>query len=267
MRNEQAPHELGAIRLPLREKLNLFFKEEERQIADGRNTLFILSDAGMGKSSFLMMLKLNHVLKLWPTDTEFVLHKLGESSIDFIKGIQGRHRTVLLLDALDEDPAAWGRHKFLRSAGDGSLEGSRFAKANLRGADLSGVDLSGVDLSKADLSGADLSRADLSRADLSEANLRKANLIEVDLIGANLSEANLNAAILNRANLRGANLRRADLSEAHLKLANFSGADLSGANFTGADLSEADLSRADCTGANFFWAKGLPDWLRERLKS
>jgi uncharacterized protein YjbI with pentapeptide repeats len=76
---------------------------------DGRNQLFILSDAGMGKSSLLVMLKLTHLASLWPDGYECTLLKLGPTTLEDLTTVAGRRNKVLLLDALDEDPLAWGQ--------------------------------------------------------------------------------------------------------------------------------------------------------------
>ncbi|MCK4824934.1 pentapeptide repeat-containing protein [bacterium] len=73
----------------------------------GKNQLFILSDAGMGKTSLLVMLKLAHITSFWPKGYECLLLKLSSSTIDDIRQIKGRQNHVLLLDALDEDPMSW----------------------------------------------------------------------------------------------------------------------------------------------------------------
>lgn len=73
------------------------------------NQLFILSDAGMGKTSALVMLKLSHLTSFWPKNHNCELIKLGPDSLSQIREMKEKRRTVLLLDALDEDPAAWGR--------------------------------------------------------------------------------------------------------------------------------------------------------------
>lgn len=62
----------------------------------------------MGKSSLLMMLKLTHLTQFWPSGLDFRLLKLGPKTLEEIGGIRRRRKTVLLLDALDEDPATWG---------------------------------------------------------------------------------------------------------------------------------------------------------------
>ncbi len=96
------------FRQPVREWLNGFLQGEffER---DGRNTLFVLSDAGMGKSSLLLMLRLSHMLSFWPSELDFRLLKLGPRTLEEIAAVRRRGKTVLLLDALDEDSKAWGR--------------------------------------------------------------------------------------------------------------------------------------------------------------
>ena len=75
----------------------------------GENQLFVLADAGMGKTSLLVMLKLSHLLNFWPHDNECSLLKIGESTIHEIEQIESKRNTILLLDALDEDPQVWGR--------------------------------------------------------------------------------------------------------------------------------------------------------------
>ncbi|MCP4695800.1 MAG: SUMF1/EgtB/PvdO family nonheme iron enzyme [Gammaproteobacteria bacterium] len=101
--------ENGRSDSPAFELINNFFNGELLE-QDGRTQMFILSDAGMGKTSLLMMLKLAHLTAFWPPDYQCVLLKLGEeNTIDRIKAVENRNKTVLLLDALEEDPTAWGR--------------------------------------------------------------------------------------------------------------------------------------------------------------
>lgn len=76
---------------------------------DGRNQLFILSDAGMGKTSLLIMLKLLYLTSFFPKKISCELLKLGEDTLTEIDNLKpNARRTILLLDALDEDPIAWG---------------------------------------------------------------------------------------------------------------------------------------------------------------
>jgi formylglycine-generating enzyme required for sulfatase activity len=94
---------------PIMLKINQFFKQ--KVFHDGSNQLVILSDAGMGKSALLVMLKLMHLTNLWHQDFACVLKKLGRGSIKEMKAIKNQRDTILLLDSLDEDPKAHGRAK------------------------------------------------------------------------------------------------------------------------------------------------------------
>lgn len=68
----------------------------------------ILADSGMGKTSCLVMLKLAHLNSFWPQPYSVYLLKLGHDTLDIVRTLEKR-KSVLLLDALDEDPLAWGR--------------------------------------------------------------------------------------------------------------------------------------------------------------
>ena len=92
---------------PIMVKINEFF--EQKSFHQGSNQLFVLSDAGMGKSALLTMLKLMHMTQFWPKDRNCVLKKLGTKTLDEIQGIEHKRKTILLLDSLDEDPKAYGR--------------------------------------------------------------------------------------------------------------------------------------------------------------
>lgn len=72
------------------------------------NQLFVLADAGMGKTSFLVMLKYLSImkLKLFSTKYDYVIFKLNDDTLDKIKNIKNVTEKVLLLDALDEDKKA-----------------------------------------------------------------------------------------------------------------------------------------------------------------
>ncbi len=84
------------------------FLSKEIVERDGRSQMFILADAGMGKTSLLLMLKLMHLFDFWPKRYNCLLLKLGEHSLERINAQEGKANTVLLLDALDEDPMARG---------------------------------------------------------------------------------------------------------------------------------------------------------------
>lgn len=100
---------ISFVQSPIFQTINQFLRGDFVVQGDGRNQMFILSDAGMGKTSLLLMLKLAHLMSFWPSDCECALIKLGIDSLTKIEALKNRSNTVLLLDALDEDPSAWGR--------------------------------------------------------------------------------------------------------------------------------------------------------------
>jgi len=76
-------------------------------IKDGRNQLIVLSDAGMGKTSLIVMLRLAHITRFLPSKIDTVLLKIGPDTLAKIRGVVHPSTTILLLDALDEDAQAW----------------------------------------------------------------------------------------------------------------------------------------------------------------
>ena len=67
------------VKQPVMEKINEFLEQPSFQL--GSNQLFVLSDAGMGKSALLAMLKLMHMTKFWPQDRNCVLKKIGHQNL------------------------------------------------------------------------------------------------------------------------------------------------------------------------------------------
>ncbi|RWX51337.1 Formylglycine-generating enzyme, required for sulfatase activity, contains SUMF1/FGE domain, partial [Candidatus Electrothrix marina] len=100
---------ISAAQQPAFERINGFFRGNLPLEKDGRHQMFILSDAGMGKTSLLLMLKLTHLTGFWPTRMNCALFKLGEDTLERVRDLPNKGETVLLLDALDEDPQAWKR--------------------------------------------------------------------------------------------------------------------------------------------------------------
>ena len=96
-----------AAKEPLMRKIDQFIKKKNLNLGD--HILFILSDAGMGKTSILIMLKLMHITSFWPRGHQCVLKKLSKSTLSEIQEIDNKRKTILLLDALDEDHSAFGR--------------------------------------------------------------------------------------------------------------------------------------------------------------
>lgn len=91
---------------PLFKKISEFLRIKSFQ--QGNNQLFILSDAGMGKTSSLVMLKLIYLSSFWPKEYECHVEKLNEKTIEKISEIENKRKTLLLLDSLDEDSSAYG---------------------------------------------------------------------------------------------------------------------------------------------------------------
>jgi len=96
------------VKSPALKQIAAFIDQSVPALNDGRNQLMLLADAGMGKTSLLVMLKMTHLTSLWPKKYDCVLIKLDKNSLSDIRQISGKANTVLLLDALDEDPTAWG---------------------------------------------------------------------------------------------------------------------------------------------------------------
>jgi formylglycine-generating enzyme required for sulfatase activity len=92
---------------PILEKIDQFFKQPTHHKKN--NQLFIQAHAGMGKSALLAMLKLMHWSGFWPQYSVCELKKLGKGTLKQIKQLDLKPNTILLLDALDEDPKAHGR--------------------------------------------------------------------------------------------------------------------------------------------------------------
>lgn len=98
----------SSIRIPVFRFVNQFLANlgPER---DGKHQLFILGDAGMGKTSLLVMLRLAQLNRFWPTKIKCVLLKLNPNTLETIQAIADPGNTILLLDSLDEDSTAFGR--------------------------------------------------------------------------------------------------------------------------------------------------------------
>lgn len=110
--NEDEDEPNSVVESPVFKTVNAFLSGTFSVAEDGRNQMFVLSDAGMGKTSLLMMLQLAYLTSFWPNKYECVLLKLGNDSLHKIASIDQKSNTVLLLDALDEDPNSWGKVKF-----------------------------------------------------------------------------------------------------------------------------------------------------------
>lgn len=106
----------STLRAPAIKHLQRFFVQKPKaNDNDGRKQMFVLSDAGMGKTSLLLMLKFRQLTQFgWPDNYQCELFKLGTDTLKKIKAIKAQRSTVLLLDALDEDPNAWDNNLHAR---------------------------------------------------------------------------------------------------------------------------------------------------------
>jgi len=96
-------------REPILKKIDEFFRM--RKFRHGDNQLIILSDAGVGKTSLLVMLKFLHLTSFWPSNYDCVLKKISKETVSEISNIESKRTTILLLDSLDEDQTAYGAIK------------------------------------------------------------------------------------------------------------------------------------------------------------
>ncbi|MCI5146435.1 MAG: effector protein PipB, partial [Candidatus Electrothrix sp. AR3] len=67
--------------------LNKFFYGGKPKYRDGSQQMFLLSDAGMGKSALLLMIKLMHLAGFWPQGCHCVLFSLSIDPLQQIKAI------------------------------------------------------------------------------------------------------------------------------------------------------------------------------------
>lgn len=106
--------DLTVSRQAAMQKIETFVVTPRETDTPGTNHLFILSDAGMGKSTLLGMLKLLHIAAFL-RHVEHVracsLLKLNTETRERIHEIDRPASTLLLLDSIDEDPEAYGRAK------------------------------------------------------------------------------------------------------------------------------------------------------------
>jgi uncharacterized protein YjbI with pentapeptide repeats len=103
--NEDDP--ISVVRSPVFSTINDFFNREFATVGGGKNTMFVLSDAGMGKTSLLVMIKLLHLTEFWPQQYSCRLFKLDQETLKEVAEVPNKGKTILLLDSLDEDPLAW----------------------------------------------------------------------------------------------------------------------------------------------------------------
>lgn len=107
-KNPADRHE-DAEKRPIKVVIDEFLSQKTITQEPGSNTLFVMSDAGMGKSALLAMIKYTHLTAFWPQRFNCVLKQLGSETLGEIKAAENERKTILLLDSLDEDPETVGR--------------------------------------------------------------------------------------------------------------------------------------------------------------
>jgi uncharacterized protein YjbI with pentapeptide repeats len=95
---------ISTVQTNIFKTINNFLNRDIVVRDSGASQMFILADAGMGKTSLLMILKLTHLMKFWPQGYQCKLLKLGADTLDEIAKTKDKSNTLLLLDSLDEDP-------------------------------------------------------------------------------------------------------------------------------------------------------------------
>ncbi|WP_417914307.1 SUMF1/EgtB/PvdO family nonheme iron enzyme [Candidatus Electronema sp. JM] len=89
--------------------LNRFLDGGQSRSRDGSRQLFLLAEAGAGKTSLLLMIKLMQLAGFWPAGCRCELFRLHRDSLAQLAAVDGKSDTVLLLDGLNEDCAATNR--------------------------------------------------------------------------------------------------------------------------------------------------------------
>lgn len=93
------------LRVNAFEFIKTFLGTAKAGASDGRRHLMILADAGMGKSSLLAVVYLILLNKMWDSESLSIkIMKISETTLKDIEDLTNRPNTILLLDALDEDP-------------------------------------------------------------------------------------------------------------------------------------------------------------------
>lgn len=86
--------------------INKFLDGGSSEHRNGGHQLFLLADAGMGKSSFLLMIRLMRLAGFWPSIHHCQLFRIDENVLERMAAVENKSETVLLLDALNEDRQA-----------------------------------------------------------------------------------------------------------------------------------------------------------------
>lgn len=92
---------MGFGRIPIHKWINQF-QEKRFKTRSGHNILFVLAEAGMGKSSLLAMLKLESHRRFLPQGFQLALLKIGPQTLESLRELREHAAsTMLLLDGLE----------------------------------------------------------------------------------------------------------------------------------------------------------------------
>ncbi len=91
--------------------INQFLGSGPLQSQDCSNQLFLLAEAGMGKTSLLLVLKLLSLTKCWSQGCHCELFRLGRDTFAQLAALERKCDTILLLDGLNDDQIARKQRK------------------------------------------------------------------------------------------------------------------------------------------------------------
>jgi formylglycine-generating enzyme required for sulfatase activity len=86
--------------------LNQFLGSGPLQTEDSSHQLFLLGEAGCGKTSLLLLLKLLFLSGSWPQNCRCELFRIGPETLAQLAAVARKGETILLLDGLNHDRAA-----------------------------------------------------------------------------------------------------------------------------------------------------------------
>ena len=106
-----ANNELPTVKVKFNEFYRQFINPNIAVNSHGGNCIFILADAGMGKTALATMIFDKSLRKghIYPNKVHYL--KLGIDTIDNLNLIESPGNVTVILDALDEDSLAFGRYE------------------------------------------------------------------------------------------------------------------------------------------------------------
>lgn len=95
-----------AVTIPALTAIEKFFSARRNIEPRSDDRLFVLGDAGMGKTSLLVMLRLLELASFFPPAYKTLLLKADANTIPRLNAVADPGHTIALVDAIDEDPSA-----------------------------------------------------------------------------------------------------------------------------------------------------------------